>query len=358
MFKTSPRLTLPFIQPAQAQKHVTHNEAVRALDMLVQLSFEDDTQTAPPAAPSEGECYVVPPSGTGAWSGQGGAIAAYLDGTWQFHTPRAGWRGYVLARAAMVVFDGAAWQEISPSQLQDANLFGLGMQADPSSPFAAKLNAALWSALYSGDGGTGSLIQTLNRQDSTADVGLILQDDFETRALIGLFGDARLRFSVTPDGAAFNDALSIDTATGIADQPRLPRFKAHTNYDNYIRVGTWIKLGINTASSNDQACFDAATNLFTAPVDGTYLLGASLTYKTNGNAGAHLQGRLVLNGATAISGTTSEVSGTHNSETTTLPLQTLTALSADDTVELQSNFRAFDGYVMADETCFWGAKIG
>ena len=167
-----------------------------------------------------------------------------------------------------------------------------------------------------------------------------------------------MRFSVSPDGSAFNDALCIDQVTGIADQPRLPRFKAHTNYDNYIGVGAWTKLGINVAESNDQASFDATTNLFTAPVAGTYLLGASLTYKTNGNAGARMQGRLVLNGATAISGTTSEASGTHNSETTTLPLQTLTPLSAGDTVELQGNFRAFDGYMMADETCFWGTKIG
>ena len=80
--------------------------------------------------------------------------------------------------------------------------------------------------------------------------------------------------------------------------------------------------------------------------------------KTNGNAGARMQGRLVLNGGGAISGTTSEITGTHNSETTTLPLQTLTPLSAGDTVELQGNFRSFDGYVMAGETCFWGVKVG
>ena len=54
MSQSSARLTLPFIQAAQAQKHVTHNEAVRVLDMLVQLSFEGSAQTAPPASPSEG----------------------------------------------------------------------------------------------------------------------------------------------------------------------------------------------------------------------------------------------------------------------------------------------------------------
>ena len=358
MSQSSPRLTLPFIQAAQAQKHVTHNEALRALDMLVQLSFEDDALSTPPAAPSEGKCYIVAAGGSGAWSGQDGVIAAWLDGAWQFHTPRAGWRGYVLARAAMVVFDGTDWQGVSPSAVQGAELIGLGMQANAGIPFAAKLNAALWNALYSADGGTGSLIQTLNKESVGDDLGLVLQEGFQTRALIGLFGDNRLRFSVTPDGANFNDALSIDPATGIADQPALPRFKAHTNYDNYIGVGTWAKLGINAADYNDQGCFDAATNCFTAPVDGTYLLGASLMYKTNGNAGARMQGRMVVNGVTAISGTAGEISGTHNSETTTLPLHTLAPLNAGDTVELQGNFRAFDGYVMADQTCFWGAKVG
>ena len=324
----------------------------------MQLSFEDDAQTAPPIAPSEGECYIVASGGSGDWIGQDGKIAAYIDGAWQFQTPRAGWQGYVIAQGILTVFDGSDWVEVTSSQLQDAKRIGLGMAADASSPFAAKLNAALWSALYSADGGTGSLIQTLNRENGTTDVGLVLQDNFQTRALIGLFGDSNLRFSVTPDGATFHDALSIDTSTGIADQPNLPRFKAHTNYDNYVGVGAWTKLGINVAEYNDQASFDAATNLFTAPVDGTYLLGASLTYKTNGNASARMQGRLVLNGLTAISGTTGEITGTHNSETTTLPLQTLTPLSAGDTVELQGNFRAFDGYMMADETCFWGMKIG
>ena len=33
-------LNLPFLMPAQAQKHVTHNEALRALDAIVQLTVD------------------------------------------------------------------------------------------------------------------------------------------------------------------------------------------------------------------------------------------------------------------------------------------------------------------------------
>jgi len=357
MSQSSPRLSLPFIQAAQAQKHVTHNEAVRALDILVQLSFADDQLSAPPPAPSEGDCYIVAPGGSGAWVAQDGAITAYLDGAWQFHVPRAGWRGYVLARSAMRVFDGSDWQDISPSELQAASLIGLGMNADNSTPFAAKLNAALWSALYSADGGTGSLIQTLNRENSTSDVGFVLQDNFETRALIGAFGDERLRLSVTPDGTNFNDALIIDPATGIADQPSLPRFKASTNFDNFIAEDVWSTIGINTVEFNDQACFDASTNLFTAPVDGSYLFGGSIHFKKH-LASAHSCIRLIRNGVEVILGSFGRTSGPHYSLSNTIWCQTMAALTAGDTVALQSMMESNDAYAAADHTTFWGTKIG
>ena len=43
-------LGLPYIMAAQAQKHVTHNEAIRSLDTLVQLSVKDRDLTTLPAA--------------------------------------------------------------------------------------------------------------------------------------------------------------------------------------------------------------------------------------------------------------------------------------------------------------------
>ena len=41
-------LPLPYILASQAQKHVTHNEALRLLDTMVQLSVLDHTRTVPP----------------------------------------------------------------------------------------------------------------------------------------------------------------------------------------------------------------------------------------------------------------------------------------------------------------------
>ena len=57
MSDTSPILSLPLIQPAQAQKHVTQNEALRVLDVVVQLVVIAADQTAPPAVSTAGDRY-------------------------------------------------------------------------------------------------------------------------------------------------------------------------------------------------------------------------------------------------------------------------------------------------------------
>jgi hypothetical protein len=188
------------------------------------------------------------------------------------------------------------------------------------------------------------------------DLGLTLQTGFMTKALVGLFVSDRFRLAVSADGSTFFDGLSVDNATGIVDQPRLPRFNAYTNYDNYVGVGAWTKIAINNTDHNDQSTFDAANNHFVAPVDGTYLFGATLLYKINASATASMRGRLVLNGTTEIRGSFDEITGAHVSEATALWLQTMVALTAGDTVELQGNFRAADGYFAADQTSFGGEE--
>ncbi len=85
---------------------------------------------------------------------------------------------------------------------------------------------------------------------------------------------------------------------------------------------------------------------------------ATLLYKVNSSTTARMRGRLVLNGTTEIRGSRGEISGDHGSEATALWLQTMVPLAQGDTVELQGNFRAADGYFAADHTAFWGAKVG
>lgn len=358
MSDTTTNLLLPYILAAQAQKHISHNEALRILDGLVQLSVKSRKLTAPPESPADGDRYIVGTGATGDWTGWDLSATLYSDGAWLRLPPRAGWRAWVEDEAALLVFDGEGWIGMTPTSLQNLDSLGVGTTADSANPFAAKLNAALWTARNAAEGGSGDLFYTMNKEAASNDLGLILQTGYSTRALLGLFGTDRFRLVVSADGSAFFDALVADNATGIMDQPRLPRFKAYTNYDNYVGTGSWTKIGINNTDYNDQGAFDAGSNRFVAPVAGTYLFGATLLYKVNASATARMRGRLVLNGTTEIRGSMGEISGQHVSGATILWIQTMVALEAGDTVELQGYFRVADGYFAANHTSFWGCKVG
>ena len=104
-------LALPRLEPAQAQKHVTVNEALQSLDLLVQLAVESRTQADPPAAPADGARHIVPPGGTGAWAGHAGEIAAWRDGVWRFLTPREGWRAAVRDEGRMLTWAAGRWRD-------------------------------------------------------------------------------------------------------------------------------------------------------------------------------------------------------------------------------------------------------
>jgi hypothetical protein len=358
MSDTTTNLLLPYILAAQAQKHVTHNESLRLLDGLVQLSVLDRDLTAPPGSPADGDRYIVASGATGNWAGWDLNVALCTDGAWLRLPPRTGWRAWVEDEGLLLVYNGTGWVGTTPSSLQNLAQLGLGTTADTSNPFSAKLNAALWTAKTVAEGGTGDLFYTMNKEAADDDLGLTLQTGFVTKALLGLFGSEKFRLAVSPDGNTFFDGLIVDNTSGIVNQPRLPRFKAYTDYDNYVGVGTWTKIGLNNTDYNDQGVFDAGTNLFTAPVDGTYIFGATLLFKVNSSTTARMRGRLVLNGSTEIRGSFGESSATHVSLATAIWLQTMVPLSAGDTVELQGYFRAQDGYFAAEHTSFWGAKIG
>jgi len=102
-------LKLPYILAAQSQKHVTHNEALRALDAIVQLAVADKDLSTPPGSPAEGARYIVGASPTGAWSGHATHVAAWQDGAWAFYAPAAGWLAWVADESQSYLFAGGGW---------------------------------------------------------------------------------------------------------------------------------------------------------------------------------------------------------------------------------------------------------
>jgi len=111
---SSTRLALPFIAPAQAQKHITHNDALQALDVLAQLSVSSASQSSPPPVPLDGDAYLIASSATDAWTGREGHIAAWQDGVWAFFVPREGWRCFVADEGHTLTWTQGKWRRGNP----------------------------------------------------------------------------------------------------------------------------------------------------------------------------------------------------------------------------------------------------
>lgn len=210
------RLALPRLDAAQAQKHVTHNEALGLLDALVHLSVSARNVAAPPTAPVEGARCIVGATPTGAFAGQAGKVAAFDDGAWRFLTPKKGWCAFVEGENRLVVFDGASWSllAVDIAEAQNLRRLGVGATADANTPLLARLNAAAFTALRVADGGSGDLRVTLDKQQASSIVSHLYQSNWSGRAETGLIGDDAYRIKVSADGASWKEALTVDSVTG------------------------------------------------------------------------------------------------------------------------------------------------
>ncbi len=112
MSNQSANLQLTFLAQGQAQKHVSVNESLLRLDVLVQMAAESASSSVQPGAPADGALYIVPPGKSGVdWAAlANGALAYYRDGAWEEIAPREGWLAYVKDAAALLCFDGADWR--------------------------------------------------------------------------------------------------------------------------------------------------------------------------------------------------------------------------------------------------------
>ncbi|MEM9100555.1 MAG: DUF2793 domain-containing protein [Pseudomonadota bacterium] len=102
-------LALPLLDAAQAQKHVTVNEALARVDALSFGAVASVGQTTPPVV-QDGAVHIVGSGATDAWAGQDMALAIGANGGWSFYAPRAGWSVWALAESEIYVFDGSGWR--------------------------------------------------------------------------------------------------------------------------------------------------------------------------------------------------------------------------------------------------------
>ena len=249
MSETTTNLELPYILPSQAQKHVTHNEALQRLDALTQLTVIASLST-PPSDPQEGSCFDIAASPTGAWAGKAGRLAFRQDGDWIFIAPRQGWRGWFLAEDRLKLYDGSAWADYdaigTPARI------GINASADDINRLAVAADATLLT-----HDGNGHQLK-INKAAPADTASLLFQSGWSGRAEMGLAGTDDFSVKVSPDGSAWTEALGI-TGQGQVRMPQRPLVRA-------TRGG-----GLVTPASGSQTGFSTLN-----VVQGGFALGASV----------------------------------------------------------------------------------
>jgi Protein of unknown function (DUF2793) len=248
----SPLLALPYLASAQAQKHVTHNEALSMIDGLLHLSVISRSLSTPPGVIVDGDRYLIAASPTGDWAGQAGLVALRMEGAWRFLTPRKGWRLWVEAENTLLVFDGTSWTGSStPTQLQNLTLLGVNATADATNKLAVSSSSVLFNHVGAG-------IQfKVNKNAAANTASLLFQDNFSGRAEVGLTGDDNLHFKVSADGATFFESLIVSGTSGLV-----------TLKNNAVLDP---QAADPTTPSNGQLWYNSTTGKFRARQNGTSL---------------------------------------------------------------------------------------
>lgn len=290
MSDVSARLDLPYIAPSQAQKHVTHNEALQRLDALTQLYIETLNALSPPAVPAPGEVYALGASPSGAWAGQGGQLAYWTGAGWLFIAPREGWRAWDKAGSVLRVYQQDAWQSLDVT-LQNLDGVGIGASFDATNRFAVSADATLLS-----HDGAGHQLK-LNKAGAAETASLLYQSSWTGHAEMGLAGDTNFSIKVSGDGATWNDALVADAATG---RIRFPSGAIPSPQRAYVStaIEQTVPHAANTYLQYETQVYDTAgfydpnqPDRLTIPEDGGYELSAYVQLSGNLELG---QGWIVL----------------------------------------------------------------
>jgi hypothetical protein len=112
------RHRLPLLVVTQAQKELTHNEALIRIDALLHPSVEAELST--PLEPNDsdiGKCWLVGGSATGIWSGRSGQLAVWIGGSWRFCQPTRGMRIKMASTGVERSWNGIEW--MMPPAIED-----------------------------------------------------------------------------------------------------------------------------------------------------------------------------------------------------------------------------------------------
>ncbi len=106
----SSRHQLPYLAVAQAQKEVTHNEALARIDALLHPVVQGRLPAPPVLTLADtGKCWLIDPASSEEWQNKANQIAVWAGGSWRYLTPVSGMRVRNVASNTDVVWHGSQW---------------------------------------------------------------------------------------------------------------------------------------------------------------------------------------------------------------------------------------------------------
>jgi Protein of unknown function (DUF2793) len=104
------RYALPLLASGQAQKEITHNEALLLIDALAHPAIESRSLTSAPLNPQPGQIWLVADNATGDWIGKSAQLALWTTGGWRFIVPKLGMVIWSKPDGFFILFTGTVWQ--------------------------------------------------------------------------------------------------------------------------------------------------------------------------------------------------------------------------------------------------------
>lgn len=237
---TTDHLGMALVAQNQSQKEVTVNQALVAIDAILNTGAIDKDLATPPGSPASGDVYIVAASATGAWSGKDGQVA-YYNQTWKFIVPHEGLSLWVNDENKIYSYNGTSWVKFGVQSLDDLddvaitsantnqvlqhngtvfvntstpnniNSFGVNTTADTTNKLAVASSAVLFS-----HNGSNSQVK-INKNAAGDTASFLFQTNFSGRAEFGAVGDDNFQLKVSPDGSTFYQAMVVDKSTGNID---------------------------------------------------------------------------------------------------------------------------------------------
>ncbi len=104
------RHRLPLLAVSQAQKEITHNEALVLIDALLHMAVEAALPAAPAVTDNDiGKSWAINVAPTGAWANKAGQIACWVGGSWRFIVPHEGMRVWNKSTRRHSLFISGQW---------------------------------------------------------------------------------------------------------------------------------------------------------------------------------------------------------------------------------------------------------